>query len=78
MYSMRKMASEQHCGGKKENGEDRSEWAPKALQPEQKLWDICQTCPHQVRAPQLYFDCGGGSDVCRRLSGDGVAGGAPE
>lgn len=28
--------------------------------------------------PQLYFACGGGSDVCRRLSWDGVAGGAPE
>lgn len=55
MYSMRKVVSEQQCGGKKENGEDRRERAPKALQPEEKLWDICQTCPHQVRAPAALF-----------------------
>ena len=37
IYSMRKAASEQQCGGKKENREDRRECTPKALQPEEKV-----------------------------------------
>lgn len=39
----------------------------------------CQMCPRRVRAPHSFIlAAGAAAMLCSRLSGDGVAGGAPE